>query len=414
MAAVMCKAPLRVRRTLAFGAAAFLVLGGTGCAIDLSHLRSGGEAEPDPEPELIEAEPIAAAALAELAELPALRISGQMAEGATDPWEVALMAAGSGAVSGTFTDEETELEFMEVDGGLYLLADDSYWLAQGTGFNVDAEDYPDNWVRGSTDRLGFDPAAVLAPGELAEILEEQAAGGEAVATEDEVEGTPAYRIALEGGEMWASVEEPHRLLRIQIAELAALDAAEDAVRTDVVFERPEAAEIEEFYEGLLTEAEDLGGARDSRFDVGWSDDITLDCVDGGTCTVVGTLTDLSAGGEEGDSTRVRMDATVGNSALGEKTCSDTQTLESGGSAEVSCTVDFSAELASHPTTETFDMEGEALPSTRALSGGQVEELMELLEEQQEETLERAGTGADDGDAEDDGDPEDDGDDGDAE
>lgn len=370
------------------GVTAVLGLGTAGCAIDLSHLRPGAGEETEPTPEAIDAAPLAESALAELAERPALRVTGQMAPGSDDPWEVELVVADTGTAGGTYTADDDEVEVMEVDDRLFVLAGDTFWLTQASSFSPDAEAYPDNWVRVPGDTLGADLRAVFTPANLSEILGEQVPG-DATAVEDDVDGTPAYRISLTGGEMWVAQDDPNELLRLQMAELESPEDAGNAVRADVTFEAPDSTEIEEFYDGLVAEAEDLGGARDSRMNVAWDDDISLDCSDdNGTCTVAGTIVDLT-GAAEDDTTRARMDATVSVDSLGEKDCRDTQSLEGGGTVDVSCTVDFSAELADIPANQTLDVEGEALLSTRALSGGQVDDTVELLEEQRDDILERA-------------------------
>lgn len=376
-----------------------VALASSGCAIDLSHLRPGGD-EPPPEEESVDAAPIAEAAVEELSQWPAVLVNGRMADGEDDPFDVEFAVTDTGTVQGSVDVGDSVAEVMEVDDRLFVSGDDTFWLEQASFFNVDSDSYPENWVRMKANHFGLDFRSVFAPGELSEILSAQVpAAGAADAVEEEVDGTDAYRLPLEGGDIWVSTAEPYEILRIQIAELAPLDDGDAALRTDITLERPDTPAIEEMYDTATTTAEDLGSARDSRIEVGWDGELDMECATGGVCTVSGTVDDVTVEDVSGE-TRVRMDASFVNDELGELTCNDSGGLEAGGSVDLSCSVDY--ELAASANPQSYEVSGEAELSTRSLSGGQVDETVESLEDQRESTLEKAEGGGEDSEDEDDG------------
>lgn len=448
----------RPRRVLsaAAGASAVLLLGAA-CSIDLSHLRPGADDDPTEAEDTEDAAPILEASLDELATWPAVQVDGQAAQGEEDPWETNLTVADGGAVHGTLNQEGSEVEVMEAEQRLFLAADETYWLSEGA-FAVDSDTYQDHWVHVPDDFLGANPREVFQPELLSQLLGERAPEeGTEEPVEDDVDGVEAYRISVDGGDVWVSAAEPHEMLRLQISDLAGQDQAgeadpengaengtEDAEpedgdadeanapadneaddeagaggddeagteegdadgaagdgatwRTDVTFDQPEADAVAEFYDTLVTEAEELTGARDNRADVGWSDaDLDMDCETGGSCTVSGTAENQASDGP----TRVRMDVTVDNPDLGDETCNDTESVDAGESADLSCAVDFDLSPTSAP--QSYEVEADAELSTRALSGEAVDDTVELLEEQRAATLDHFG---EDADAAEDGDDED--------
>lgn len=412
----------------AVGSGRFLVAAATitgfalissGCAIDLSHLRPGGDDTPEEE-EATDAAPIAEAAIADLASWPAAEFEGRMADSdGENPFDVAMTVTDTGATRGSVDIEGVSATVLELNDSTFVSADDDYWLGQTSYFNIDSDSYADNWVRVPSDQFVVDFANVLTPEGLAAFLTEQApAPGAESAVEDDVDGVAALRVPLADGEIWVTEESPHEILRIQVAELTGVaggtededeegeeEAAEDGApgaRTDVSVRPLEPEEIESHYDTALEEADDLTSARDARMEINWDGELDFECQTGGACNVGGTVQDV--GSLEADSAiRVRMDATVTNDELGEETCSATETLDPGDSVGLSCDVDFSLEASASP--ETYEVSAEGHLSTRSLSGGQVEDLIENLEEQRDDTLERAG-GTEDEDADPDDEDED--------
>lgn len=375
-------------------AVAAITIGAAGCSIDLSHLRPGGGQEEEP-PEAT-AEPVAAApvleeALAELAGYPALSVQGQIAESpGAQVQDASVVVADSGAASGTIRQEGAEAQLIGADGRLFIKAPDVFWLDKGV-FGPDFGDYTDNWVRVSGSQAGIDPAAVLAPPLLSEILSGIGLGSED-ALEENLDGTPAYRIDLEGekNRMWVDAEDGLPL-RIEIEQLAPEDAdSGPQVRLDL--SEPEPEQIEELYDGLLATAEEeLSSSRDARIEVGWEGQADMDCEDGPACRIFGTVRDVGTSGQ--GKIRVRMDASFTNDELGEQTCSDSGTLEAGGTLEVSCGVNYNL-TSTQP--RQYEINGEAVLSTRGLTEGAQEEMIEALTEQREATLSADGP-QDDGD-----------------
>ncbi|MBV2362573.1 hypothetical protein ACFPZ0_02475 [Streptomonospora nanhaiensis] len=365
--------------------AAAAVLGVSGCSIDLSHLRPGGGDEPSPSPTPVDAAPLLESALESLRGQPAVTVQGQVS--ATENSivsDIALTTTAAGASYGTLQESENEAEVMAADSRIFVNAPEEYWLDQNV-INPDTDSYADNWVRVSARQLGFDPGAVLAPAQLADIIGAMAPDG-GRATLENLDGTTAYRVDLRGGEqnrVWIG-EESGELLRAEIEQLAP-EGAEDGPRSRLNFTPAEPADVESVYTDVLAVANDgLKGAPDSRLPVNWSGQLELNCETGGACTVSGTVKDDSEG-DSGDSVVVRMDATVSNDELGSKECDDTGTLKAGGTVDLSCGVDFN--LAPSASPQSYEVSGDAQLSTRALTGEAREEFVTTIEEQRDAALE---------------------------
>ncbi len=364
---------------------AVLALGAAGCSIDLSSWRPGGGGdEPSPSPTPVEAAPLLESALEALGSSPAVAVQGQIAanaEGTVN--ETSLTVTDSGAVYGSIQESENDAEVMQADGKLFVNAPAEYWLDQSV-VNPDTDQYDGTWVRVSKDQLGIDPGAVLAPAKLSEIL-----GGFApesgTASLENLDGTSAYRIDLEGGEKnraWIG-EESGELLRIEIEQLAAADS-DSGPRTRLNFSAVETADIETVYDDILAIAEEgLKGSRDARLPVNWDGKLDLNCQTGGKCTVTGKAKDESDGGE--GTVLVRMDATLNNEELGEKKCDDTASLKAGKTAELTCSVNYNLAPSSAP--REYEITGDALLSTRGMSGKGKDELIAAVKDQREATLE---------------------------
>lgn len=411
----------RSGRPLAYAAtAAAVALVAAGCNLDLSDLRPGGGEETQEQAEPVEAAPVLQSALERLASSDAVAVQGKLAAGGEGEGvnDAALTVTSSGAVQGTYKEGENEAEVLEGEGRLFLKAPDEFWLDQDIA-NPDSDQYGGSWVRVSNGQLGLDPGAHLAPAELSAALEGLGTASDEARLED-LDGTPAYRVDLGGGDqnrVWISEDEPHTLLRMEIEDLAAAQggsgadagggeeeggdeaspdaSAEDAAsgaRVQFDLTEPEAADVEGVYDAAIAAAEeDLTSSRDARAEVGWESDLDLSCEVGGACTISGTAEDGSDGGDEGK-VIVRMDATFSNDELGEKKCDTTETLEIGGTVGVSCSVDFALE----PSTEEKDYEinGSARLSTRGLSSGAAEKMVGELEKQKKALSESDGGGGD--------------------
>ena len=379
------------RRWMLAAAGACVALGLAGCSIDLSHLRPGGGDEEEPEPE--PAEPVAAAplleeALEDLAAYPALAVTGQVAESVgEDVQDATLTVADGGAAGGTIRMNGVEGELVQADKKLYINSTESFWLDQGV-FGPDFDDFDGNWVRSATDQAGINPAAVLAPAQLADILGELEVEDEE-AVEENLDGTLTHKIDLVGerNQLWIDAET-NQIQRIEIEELVPEDAdSGPQVRLDLA--EADETEIEELYDDLTTVAEDeLGASRDARIEVGWESSPTMDCEPGPHCTWSNTVHD--AGGDGSGTVHVRMDVTFSNDEIGDQECSDTGKLEAGSTLELSCDADYNIVSS---TQQSYEINGEAALVTRGLTGGQQEDMLAALEEQREATLAGGGEGS---------------------
>ena len=390
------------RRWMLAAASAGVALGLAGCSIDLSHLRPGDGGEEEPAPET--SEPVAAAplleeALADLAAYPALTATGQVAESVgADVQDTTLTVADGGAASGTIRVNGVEGELVQADNKLYVNSTEGFWLDQGV-FGPDFDDFDGNWVRSTTAQAGINPAAVLAPPQLAEILGTLEVEDEE-ATEENLDGTLTHKIDLVGerNQLWINAET-NQIQRIEIEELVPEDAdTGPQVRLDL--EEADETAVGELYDGLVTTAEDeLTGSRDARIEVGWESSPTMDCEPGPHCTWSNTVHD--AGGDGSGTVHVRMDVTFSNDDIGDQECSDNGNLEAGGTLELSCDADYNIVSS---TQQSYEIGGEASLITRGLTGGQQEEMLAALEEQRETTL--AGGGGESEEAEEPEDEED--------
>ncbi|TQN30708.1 hypothetical protein FHX37_0590 [Haloactinospora alba] len=387
----------RPGKPLRFAVVAVAFAAGTaGCSIDLSDFRPGGgeEEEASPSPTPVDAGPVLDSALEQLGSGAATVSQGQVAASEDSPVnQVSLTVTDAGAVSGTLQQGENEAEVMEADGKLFVNAPEEYWLDQEI-VNPDTDKYAGNWVRVTGDQLGFDPASVLTPEQLSAALGELAPdGGEAVP--EKLDGDNVYRIDLKGGDenrVWVSEEEPHRLLRLEVEELAP-EGGDSGPRTRLDFSEPEEEKVREAYDTLTSAAEDsLDSSRDARIEVNWDGELDLDCEVGGKCTVNGTVTDASGDSGADGSVAVRMDATVNNDELGEKTCKDTASLDAGGNADVSCTIDYDLSPSANP--QEYSVSGDALLSTRGITGDAQDKLVNTIEDSRDATLEKSDSSGD--------------------
>lgn len=104
------------------------------------------------------------------------------------------------------------------------------------------------------------------------------------------------------------------------------------------------------------------------------------------------MTDASGDSGADGSVAVRMDATVNNDELGEKTCKDTASLDAGGNADVSCTIDYDLSPSANP--QEYSVSGDALLSTRGITGDAQDKLVNTIEDSRDATLEKSDSSGD--------------------
>ncbi|MDA2812621.1 hypothetical protein O4J56_18400 [Nocardiopsis sp. RSe5-2] len=418
---------LRSGRPLGYAAAAAAVaLAAAGCSLDLSDLRPGGGEQSQEEAAPVEAAPVLEGALKRLEAADAIAVQGKVAAGGEDEGvnDAALTVTSGGTVQGTYQEGENEAEVLEAEGRVFLKAPDEFWLDQDIA-NPDSDQYAGAWVRVAKEQLGLDPGARLAPAELAATLEGLGAASEEAQLED-LDGTPAYRVDLGGGEknrVWISEEEPYTLLRMEIEDLSAggqggsegsedaeggeaspsddasaADAGGSGARVQFNLSEPEAADVEGVYDTAIAAAKDeLTSSRDARIELNWQGQIDLQCQTGGACTVSGTAEDVSDGGGEGK-VIVRMNATFKNDELGEKKCDSTEVLAAGSTVDMSCSVDYALEPSTEP--KDYEINATSVLSTQGLSKKSAGKVADALEEQKKALSESGGgSGGEDASAE---------------
>ncbi|MFV2195897.1 hypothetical protein [Nocardiopsis sp. LOL_012] len=364
-------------RAACAAAGAALVLGLAGCTPGTDEGEGGGE-----QAETVAAAPILEEALTDLAAYPALTATGQVAASVGEaPQDVSLTVADGGASQGTVSANDLDGELAGADGMLFLRAPEGFWLDRGV-FGPDSDEFPEQWVRVTGEQAWIDPAATLAPPALAQIL-----GGMEVASPDAVtenlDGVLTHRVDLTGerNRLWINAETG-RVERVAIEELVP-EGAESGPQVRLDLAEADGAAVEELYDGLSTVAgEELDSSRDARIDVTWDGQPSLSCGEGPDCTWSGVVHDQ--GGTGSGSVTVVMDVDFSNEELGDKECSQTGTLEAGGSLELACSVDYG--FTGESGDEVYDVNAESRLSTRGLTGERQEELLTAIEEQREATL----------------------------
>ncbi|MEU2941446.1 hypothetical protein ACFYOC_19090 [Nocardiopsis alba] len=371
------------------------VLGLAGCSL------GDGEETEEPASETaapVDAAPLLEEALADLAGYPALVATGQIAGSVgADVQETTLTVADGGAAQGTFQVNGANAEVAVADGKLFLRADEEFWLDRNV-FGPDSDDFEGNWVRATTGQAGINPSSTLAPPALAEIL-----GGMELdddnAVEEDLDGTRVYRIDLAGerNQVWVDAET-NRLVRIAIEELVP-EGAENGPQVRLDLAEADEAAVEELYSGLTTAAEEeLTNSRDARVEAAWQADTgSLNCDEGPSCTWSGTVYD--AGSNSSGTVLIRMDVTFSNDELGTQECSESGSLEAGGTLDLSCGIDYNV-TSSDP--EDYNIDADAVLSTRGLTSSQQEEMLAALVEQKEATLSGDAEATEDGEGAEDG------------
>ncbi|MEU3019709.1 MULTISPECIES: hypothetical protein [unclassified Nocardiopsis] len=354
-------------------------LGLAGCGF------GGGDDEPAPTEETaapVDAAPLLEKALTDLADYPALTADGQVAPSVGgDVQEATMTVADGGATNGTVRANGVEAELVAADSKIFLRAGEEFWLDKNV-FGPDSDQFDGTWVRSSTAQAGINPQNTLAPPALSAILQEIGLEGED-AVEETLDDTRAYRLDLNGerNQVWIDAET-EQLLRIEIEELVP-EGAEKGPQVRLDIARADEAAAEELYDTLTTlTEEELTDSRDARIEVSWDGQPQMECADGPHCTWSGTVHDAGASGS--GTVLVRMDVTFTQEQIGDETCTDSGSLEAGGTLALSCDANYNIVTAEPKTYE--DIQGEARLSTRGLSGGQQEEMLAALTEQREATL----------------------------
>ncbi len=153
----------------------------------------------------LEVDPVFAAArtaIVELGKAPGLRYRGD---------SVDVRVTGAGEAVGTISHGGRRAELLVVDGGTYVRGGKEIW-----GGDDRADAFAGRWVA-SNDDVG---PPVLTPEKLAAGLTEQFVTGHAPApvsgppAESTIGDMRAWRLSVAGGDLYVSVAEPHRVLRV--------------------------------------------------------------------------------------------------------------------------------------------------------------------------------------------------------
>ncbi|XRQ06415.1 hypothetical protein ACN3XK_59380 [Actinomadura welshii] len=138
-----------------------------------------------------------------------LRYDGTMTVGGL-PVQVRLRLTPSGMATGTLTAGALEAKVVAIGGDTYLKAGPAFWRDYVTGV-AKPEYYAGRWSKAPQSLPGFDVPAVLGPEAIARTL----AGAPAKPPTEDVNGVPAYKVAVRGAEYLMAAVAPHRLLSVR-------------------------------------------------------------------------------------------------------------------------------------------------------------------------------------------------------
>jgi hypothetical protein len=217
----------------------------------------------------VEVDPVFAAArtaIVELGKAPGLRYRGD---------SVDVRVTGAGEAVGTISHGGRRAELLVVDGGTYVRGGKEIW-----GGDDRADAFAGRWVA-ANDNVG---PPVLTPEKLAAGLTEQFITGHAPApasgppAESTIAGVRAWRLSVAGGDLYVSVEEPHRILRVD----APLEG--ERVRLDVAPETEDS--LADVISGVAAGAGVLASGKvyDARVRISFVGKLNVPC-GGGGCNV---------------------------------------------------------------------------------------------------------------------------------
>jgi hypothetical protein len=264
-----------------------------------------------------------------LGAVPALRYSGTFSSGG-DEFQTQLAVTKAGSATGTLTVDGAKSDLVSVDGATYLKAPQTFWRSQG-GVSANAGDFADRWSKAPDTALQLDIKDVLAPGAIVRALQSVSSYQPAGAQEN-INGTPAVKIAGAGAEYYVSTAEPPRLLRI-------VGTGADLYRLDVA-EVP-AGEVTGLFQQMRDQVRALDSARDPS--VRFIGRPTTSGCGSSSCTVRLSATSIAVGSGASSSVRAIMRATLKTKRTGGRTigtCTDSATASGGSGKRVSlsCTV----------------------------------------------------------------------------
>lgn len=362
-------------------------------------------------PHLFAAKEAFGQAVGELESRPLMRYTSTVA--GADSEQVAVTVSRTGSTYGTSNAGGNKLTVAVLDDRLYVRGSRQYWRDLGAKSN-EAKKFAGRLVIADPADIGFDPARLLTPKEVASALreafqkEQQAETSTAPSTSStqppgssappepkskverlELDGTEVYRIPVGKHSIDVTVAQPHRIVAtdLPLTSAGVEPLVPEGSRT--AFGVGDEDDLRKLYGSLAKAAR---GAKstgvlvpDFQLKEGTG---KLDCQIGGKCTAKVRVDNSLTPSRQLPVTRfeVRMKATMNATGLGTRSCTDTATMRPDKGTSMSCTADFALAPSytprSYPVRATWTISAVAqyLPNVKLLAKHVSQELADLLDE----------------------------------
>jgi hypothetical protein len=209
-----------------------------------------------------------AQALTDFAEAAAVRYTGSLVAADGGQLTADVTATLTGEVSGTVTIDGLPANVLYVGKTLYLKAANNFWGGMAARFGVTSGDgtaLANRWVKLPTSLLGVEFGEIFTPDVIAQTAGEP---GEKTASlelvhnaKESIGGVEAYAVEVEGGTVYFATQEPHGVLRFDLARLGSADTTSvTSVVLDVVDSSPDIVAV---YQSFAKAANGLGTAVDA-------------------------------------------------------------------------------------------------------------------------------------------------------
>lgn len=318
---------------LLLGAALLVVLLVAGAATAVVLNNRGGT--PKPQASKGKAVDAATAALrsatATFARQPAIRYTGQITTSADQEDTVDLNVTQEGTTTGRVIEKGSTLGLLIIDDKTFLHAPTAYWLAHDTEAKRAAR-YPKQWTRVSPQRLGIDPATLLAPDAMAAKFPKSAPSGkQSQGPLTTINGVETREVSGSDATVYVTTAEPYRIMRVK--------STSDKFSLDIGYFAEPGVPV--LFKSIDAQVQQLTLAIDSQVLHSVDGKILLSPCGQTSCTASATIDTVSTPyTETGKSTAadVQINFTLDSRPIG--TCTKVLTLPPSGKAPTACKVNY--------------------------------------------------------------------------
>lgn len=394
------------RRVRVVAGAAVVMLAVGACDSAVSGAPTAGENQHE-----FAAEKAFGEAVSELATRPLMRYTTTVA--GAEGEKVAVAVSRTGATYGTSTFDGDKMTLAVLGDKLYVRTGKPVWQKLGAKSN-EVKKFANRLVVVDPEDIGFDPAGVLTPKEVAKLLREafddrkpagtagpppgstqppeSSATLERNSTVERLkldDGTEVYRIPTGTYTVDVTVAAPHRIVGtdLPLAGTGSDPLVPDGART--TFADGDEQDLRKLYASLRNAVKGLRGAGVlvPNFQLRQGSG-KLDCAIGGKCTAKVKVSNSYQSQQQLPVSQfdVYMKVTMSATGLGSRTCTDTAGLRPNSSISMSCSSDFALAPSytprSYPVRASWSIVGTPKynPDTRKLKAAVERELDDLLDE----------------------------------